>query len=90
VFGLAPSSSGQSSVQLSLYKTRLQQAQREAAQAQAKVQSLEDQTETARQAAAQAQNEARSIASQVPPRSSTAPTLNTQGETTGRLLSVQV
>lgn len=89
MFGLAPSSSSQPSVQLSLYQTRLQQAQREAVQAQNRLQSLEAQTETARQAAAQAQNEVSSIEGQVPPRGSAAPTLNTRGETTGRLLSVQ-
>lgn len=89
MFGLAPTSSGLPSAQLSLYQTKLQQARREAAQAQTKVQSLEAQTDTARQQAAQAQNEVRSIERQVPPRSSAALTLNAHGETTGRLLSVQ-
>jgi uncharacterized protein YPO0396 len=87
LFSLAPTSSGQPSAQLSLYQAKLQQARREAAQAQSRVQSLETQTDTARQEAAQAQNGVRSIESQAPQRSS--PTLNARGETTGRLLNAQ-
>jgi multidrug resistance efflux pump len=89
VFGLAPTSSGLPSAQLSLYQAKLQQARREAAQAQAQVQSLEAQTESARQQAAQAQNEVRSLEGKGAPRSDTQTTLNSQGETTGRLLNTQ-
>ncbi len=89
MLGLAPSSSGLPSQQLSLYQAKLQQAQREAAQAQTRVQSLEVQTETARQEAAQAQSEVRSLEGKGSPRNDAKPTLNTRGETTGRLLSTQ-
>lgn len=89
MFGLAPTSSGLPSAQLSLYQAKLQQARHEAAQAQTRVQSLEAQTETARQEAAQAQNEVHSLEGKGAPRNDATPTLNTRSETTGRLLNTQ-
>jgi multidrug resistance efflux pump len=86
VFGLSATSNAIPSIQLGLYQSRLQQAQREAAQAQDKVRTLEAKTEQAQQEAAQAQDNVRSLESQ-PPR--TQPALNTQGQVTGSLLSVR-
>lgn len=88
MLGLAPASDGLPSQQLSLYQAKLQAARREAAQAQAKVQSLESQTETARQESSQAQSDVRQLEGQPPQRNRVS--INTRGETTGRLLDVQV
>lgn len=85
MFGLSVTSSAIPSAQLGLYQFKLQQARRDAAQAQDNVRTLEAQTNEARQQAAQAQDEVRSLESQ-PPR--TQATLNTQGQTTGQLLNV--
>lgn len=87
MFGLASASSSPSGVQLSLYQAKLQQARREVAQAQTKVQSLEAQTEDARQEAAHAADKARALEGQPLRRGGI---LNTQGQTTGRLLDMQV
>lgn len=87
MLGLAPASDGLPSQQLSLYQARLQQTRREAAQANAKVQSLESQADTARQESAQAQREVSQLEGEPPQRSRTG--LNMRGETTGRLLNVQ-
>ena len=86
MFGLSVTSGAVPSVQLTLYQFKLQQARRDAAQAQDDVKSLEVQTDKARQDAAQAQDEVSSLESQ-PPRAQ--PTLNTQGHTTGRMLNVR-
>lgn len=85
MLGLAPTSPGQSGVQLSLYQSRLRQAQREAEEAQARVQTLERQTSTARQESAQATDKVRRLESQLPRRNQA---LNLQGQSTGRLLDV--
>lgn len=85
MFGLSVTSSAVPSAQLSLYQFKLQQARRDAAQAQDKVSTLEAQTNEARQQAAQARDEVSSLEYQRP-RAQT--TLNTQGQTTGRLLNV--
>jgi multidrug resistance efflux pump len=85
MFGLPATSSAVPSAQLGLYQFKLQQARRDAAQAQDKVRTLEAQTNEARQKAAQAQDKVNSLESQ-PPR--TQSTLNTQGQTTGQLLNV--
>lgn len=89
MLGLAPTSDGLPSQQLSLYQAKLQQARREAAQAEAKVQSLESQTETARQDSAQAQGEVRQLEVEGQPPQRPRTGLNMRGETTGRLLNVQ-
>jgi len=86
VFGLPANSSAVPSAQLGLYQFKLQQARRDAAQAQDDVRTLEAQTNQARQQAAQAQDNVSSLESQ-PPRTQT--TLNTQGQTTGQLLDVR-
>jgi len=86
MFGLSATSDAVPSVQLTLYQFKLQQARRDAAQAQDDVRSLEVQTDKARQDAAQAQDDVSSLESQ-PPRAQ--PTLNTQGHTTGRMLNVR-
>lgn len=85
MFGLSSVPSAPSSLQLNLYQAKLQQARQEAAQAQSKVQSLEAQTESARQEAGQTQDTVRSLESQAPRRNTS---INSQGQTTGRLLSV--
>jgi multidrug resistance efflux pump len=86
VFGLSATSGAIPGAQLGLYQFKLQQARRDAAQAQENVRSLEAQTNEARQEAAQAQDNVRSLEGQ-PPRAQ--PAINTQGQTTGKLLSVQ-
>lgn len=85
MYGLASIPSAPSSLQLGLYQAKLQQARQEAARAQSTVQALEAQTESARQEAGQAQDNVRSLESEAPQRSTR---LNSQGQTTGRLLSV--
>ncbi len=89
MLGLASTSSGLPSQQLSLYQARLQQARREATQAETKLQSLEKQTEAARRESAQAQSEVRQVENQAPRRHSATPSINSRGEATGRLLNVQ-
>lgn len=83
MFGLPATSSAVPGAQLNLYQFKLQQARRDAAQAQDNVRTLEAQTNQARQQAAQAQDNVRSMESQ-PPRT----TVNTQGQATGQLLDV--
>ena len=85
MFGLPATSSAVPGAQLGLYQFKLQQARREAAQAQDNVRMLEAQTDQARQQAAQAQDNVRSMENQSP-RAQT--TVNTQGQTTGQLLDV--
>ena len=85
MFGLPATSSALPSAQLDLYQFKLQQARREAAQAQSNVRTLEAQTNQARQAAAQAANDVNALESQDPARH---PTTNTLGQKTGQLLDV--
>ncbi|MDP1655920.1 MAG: hypothetical protein Q8K91_12510 [Hylemonella sp.] len=89
MLGLASSSSGLPSQQLSLYQAKLQQARREATQAEAKLKSLEKQTEAARQEFAQTHNEVRQVEHQTSQHNSATPIINSRGEATGRLLNVQ-
>lgn len=84
MFGLPATSSALPSAQLNLYQFKLQQARRDADQAQDKVRALESQTNQARQDAAQAQNDVRSLESQDPSRQTT---MNTLGQKTGQLLN---
>jgi uncharacterized protein YPO0396 len=70
--GLAATTSSTPNPQLKLYQAQLQQARREAAQAQGRVQSLEAQTEGARQEAARADDEVRQLEGQPPRRSANA------------------
>jgi multidrug resistance efflux pump len=84
MFGMSSISSAVSSAQLSLYQARLQQARRDAAQAQDNVRALEAQTDEARQKAAQAQDDVNTLESR-PPRPQA--TLNTSGQFTGALLN---
>lgn len=85
MYGLAPSSSALPSAQLSIYQAKLQQARREAEQAQAKVESLDGQAAAARQESARATDKVRALEGHPLRRGDT---LNTQGQTTGRLLDV--
>lgn len=84
--------------QLGLYRSRLQQAKREADQAENRVAQLEQQTQAARNQAAQANDRVRAAESTPPPtgaRAGNAPseasraTFNTLGQLNGRLLNVQ-
>jgi chromosome segregation ATPase len=86
VFGLTATSSALPSVQINLYQSRLQQARLEAAQAEDNVRYLEAQTNDARQQADEAENNVNSLEGQAP---RVQPTVNTQGQITGSLLSVQ-
>jgi chromosome segregation ATPase len=92
--GTANASSGQ----LGLYRSKLQQAKREADQAENRVAQLEQQTQTARNQASRANDRVRAAESNPPPtglRAGNAPseapraTLNTLGQLNGRLLNVQ-
>jgi uncharacterized protein YPO0396 len=85
VFGLSATSNAVPSAQLRLYQSKLQQARREAAQAQDNVRTLEAQTNEARQQAAQAQDNVRSLEGQS---SRAQTTRNTSVQTTGQLLNV--
>jgi peptidoglycan hydrolase CwlO-like protein len=84
MFGLSNISNAVPSAQLSLYQSKLQQARRDAAQAQENVRTLEAQTDEARQQAAQTQDEVNSLERR-PPRAQA--TLNTSGQFTGGLLN---
>jgi septal ring factor EnvC (AmiA/AmiB activator) len=84
--------------QLGLYRSRLQQARREADQAENRVAQLEQQAQTARNEAARANDRVRAAESNPPPTGSRAgsapreafgPTLNTLGQLNGRLLNAQ-
>jgi chromosome segregation ATPase len=86
MFGLSSSSNALSSAQLDLYQFKLQQARRDAAQAQDTVRALEAQTAEARQKAGQAQDEVSALESR-PPRPQA--TLNTSGQYTGSVLNVR-
>jgi hypothetical protein len=86
MFGLSASSNAIPSAQLGLYQVKLQQARRDAAQAQDTVHALEAQTAAARQKAGQAQAEVSSLESR-PPRPQA--TLNTSGQYTGSVLNVR-
>ncbi|EYC52847.1 hypothetical protein AZ34_09350 [Hylemonella gracilis str. Niagara R] len=92
------SGTASTSGQLSLYRARLQQARREADQAENRVAQLEQQTQTARNQAARANDRVRSVESNPPRAESTTEqrgqqaaraTLNTLGQLNGRLLNVQ-
>lgn len=96
VMALQSLNSGTASLsgQLSLYKSRLEQARREANQAQNRVVQLEQQTQTARDQAVRANGRVRDAEGNPPsepsadnaPRSEPRPTTNTLGELNGRLL----
>jgi chromosome segregation ATPase len=86
MFGMSGISSAVSSAQLSLYQFKLQQARRDAAQAQDNVLALEAQTDEARQKAAQAQDNVNALESRPPPGQAT---VNTSGQFTGWLLNTK-
>jgi len=79
-----------SAAQVNLYQSRLQQARRDATQAQEKVRKLESETERARGEAGRAEDRLRGIERQATPgREVRQPSVvNTQGQITGRVLSV--
>lgn len=75
--------------QISQYQARLQQARRNAAQAQDTVRQLEAETERARSDAARAEDGVRGLERQAPQgRGPSQPSVvNTQGQVTGRILN---
>ena len=78
------------SAQISMYEGRLQQARRDTSQAQERVRELEAQTERARSEAARAEDRLRGVERQAPQgREVRQPSVvNTQGQVTGRVLSL--
>jgi chromosome segregation ATPase len=93
------SGTASASGELGLYRSRLQQARREADRAENRVAQLEQQTQTARNQAARANDRVRAAESTPPPtdsRAGNAPTsetsratFNTLGQLNGRLLNSQ-
>lgn len=99
VMALQSLNSGTASLsgQLGLYKAQLQQARREANQAENRVTQLEQQTQTARDQAVRANDRVRDTESNAPrdepvadspPSVAPNPTINTLGQLNGRLLDV--
>lgn len=84
MFGMSAISTAVSSAQLNLYQFKLQQARRDAAQAQDDVRALEAQTDEARQKAARAQDKVDALERRPPGKEVT---LNTSGQFTGAVLN---
>jgi len=91
MLGLSATHNSTPSVQLRQYQTQLQQARREAAQAQDKVVTLEAQAQVARQESARADDRVRGLESQ-PPRTSVPDSnskrINTLSQLSGTILDV--